>query len=146
MKRIPGSVWLIVAAAAAGSLGGIFYGPRVEATPAGGSDSEVQGQLKEFTRVYGVVEREYADALDPSKAIYGLDVLGSPAGAIPGMLRTLDPHSDFFGPHTFAQKQEEQAGEISASGWASLRAWTAPASLPPLYPPWFQDRPLSRPE
>jgi carboxyl-terminal processing protease len=116
MKRIPGSVWLIAVAAVAGSLGGIFYGPRVEATPVGGSDSEVQGQLKEFTRVYGVVEGEYADALDPSKAIYGLDVLGSPVGAIPGMLRTLDPHSDFFGPHTFAQKQEEQAGRYFGVG------------------------------
>jgi carboxyl-terminal processing protease len=116
MKRIPGSIWLIAAAAVAGSLGGMFYGPRVEATPAGGSDSEVQAQLKAFTRVYGFVEREYADAVDPNKAIYGLDVLASPVGAIPGMLRTLDPHSDFFGPRTFAQKQEEQAGRYFGVG------------------------------
>ena len=116
MKRIPGSVWIIVAAVAVGSLAGEFYGPRAEATPVSGSDSEVQTQLKEFTRAYGVVEREYAEALDPNKAIYGLDVLGSPVGAIPGMLRTLDPHSDFFGPHTFAQKQEEQAGRYFGVG------------------------------
>jgi carboxyl-terminal processing protease len=116
MKRIPGSVWIIVAAVAVGSLAGEFYGPRAEATPVSGSDSEVQAQLKEFTRAYGVVEREYADAVDPNKAIYGLDVLGSPVGAIPGMLRTLDPHSDFFGPHTFAQKQEEQAGRYFGVG------------------------------
>jgi carboxyl-terminal processing protease len=116
MKRIPGSVWIIVAAVAAGSLAGEFYGPRVQATPVNGSDSEVQAQLREFTRVYGVVEREYAEALDPNKAIYGMDVLGSPVGAIPGMLRTLDPHSDFFGPRAFAQKQEEQAGRYFGVG------------------------------
>jgi carboxyl-terminal processing protease len=116
MRRIPGSVWVVVAAIAVGSLAGEFYGPRAEATPVSGSDSEVQVQLKEFTRVYGVVEREYAQALDPNKAIYGLDVLGSPVGAVPGMLRTLDPHSDFFAPRTFAQKQEEQAGRYFGVG------------------------------
>ncbi len=120
MKRIPGSVWIIAAAIAAGSLAGEFYGPRAEATPVNASDSDVQAQLKEFTRVYGVVEREYAEALDPNKAIYGMDVLGSPVGAIPGMLRTLDPHSDFFGPHTFAQKQEEQAGRYFGVGMGLL--------------------------
>ncbi len=120
MKRIPGSVWIIAAAIAAGSLAGEFYGPRAEATPVNGSDSEVQAQLKEFTRVYDVVERNYAETLDPNKAIYGLDVLGSPVGAIPGMLRTLDPHSDFFAPHTFAQKQEEQAGRYFGVGMGIL--------------------------
>jgi len=116
MKRIPGSVWLILSAVVIGSLAGEFYGPRAEATPASESDSEVQAQLKKFTRVYSLVEREYADAVDPNKTIYGLDVLGSPLGAIPGMLRTLDPHSDFFAPRTFAQKQEEQAGKYFGVG------------------------------
>ncbi len=116
MKRIPGSVWLILVAVTVGSLAGEFYGPRVEATPAADSDSEVQAQLKQFTRVYSLVEREYVEALDPNKTIYGMDVLGSPVGAIPGMLRTLDPHSDFFAPRTFAQKQEEQAGKYFGVG------------------------------
>ncbi|HXJ92216.1 MAG TPA: S41 family peptidase [Terriglobia bacterium] len=134
MKRIPGSVWVIVAAVAAGSLAGEFYGPRVQATPVNGSDSEVQAQLKEFTRVYGVVEREYAESLDPNKAIYGMDVLGSPVGAIPGMLRTLDPHSDFFGPRTFAQKQEEQAGRYFGVGMGIVARLDRSGKLSSLIP------------
>ncbi|MGH9583228.1 MAG: S41 family peptidase, partial [Bryobacteraceae bacterium] len=44
----------------------------------------------------------YADKLSPDKAIY--------KGAIPGMLRTLDPHSNFFDPKAFAGLREEQHG------------------------------------
>jgi carboxyl-terminal processing protease len=134
MKRIPGSVWLIVAAVVVGSLAGEFYGRRAEATPASESDSEVQDQLKKFTRVYDLVEREYSDAVDPNKAIYGLDVLGSPLGAIPGMLRTLDPHSDFFGPHTFAQKQEEQAGKYFGVGMGIVSQLDRSGKLSSLIP------------
>jgi carboxyl-terminal processing protease len=134
MKRIPGSVWLIVAAIVIGSLAGEFYGPRAEATPASESDSEVQGQLKKFTRVYDLIEREYTDAVDPNKAIYGLDVLGSPLGAIPGMLRTLDPHSDFFAPHTFAQKQEEQAGKYFGVGMGIVSQLDRAGKLSSLIP------------
>jgi carboxyl-terminal processing protease len=64
--------------------------------------------LRNFTRVYGIVEQEYAEKIDPDKAIYGLDVPASPVGAIPGMLRPLDPHSDFFGPHAFSQIREQE--------------------------------------
>ena len=134
MKRIPGSVWLIMAAVVIGSLAGEFYGPRAEATPASESDSEVQAQLKKFTRVYDLVEREYADAVDPNKTIYGLDVLGSPLGAIPGMLRTLDPHSDFFAPRTFAQKQEEQAGKYFGVGMGIVSQLDRSGKLSSLIP------------
>jgi len=134
MKRIPGSVWLIMAAVVIGSLAGEFYGPRAEATPASESDSEVQAQLKKFTRVYDLVEREYADAVDPNKTIYGLDVLGSPLGAIPGMLRTLDPHSDFFAPRTFARKQEEQAGKYFGVGMGIVSQLDRSGKLSSLIP------------
>ena len=54
--------------------------------------------LREITKVYAVVERMAADPVDPEKAIYG--------GAIPGMLRRLDPHSVFFDPQQFEQLKE----------------------------------------
>jgi len=38
--------------------------------------------------VYDVVEQNYAEPVNPDKAIYN--------GAIPGMLHVLDPHSNFF--------------------------------------------------
>ena len=55
-------------------------------------------RLKEFTAVYSAVERQAADPVAPDKAIFG--------GAIPGMLRCLDPHSVFFDPDQFEQLKE----------------------------------------
>ncbi|HEY6290174.1 MAG TPA: S41 family peptidase [Terriglobia bacterium] len=101
------SLWFVTAALMIGALAGGFCVVRARATAAR-DESEVQAALSAFTRVYDIVEREYADAVDPNQAIYGLDVPASPVGAIPGMLRPLDPHSDFFGPHAFAQIREQQ--------------------------------------
>jgi len=108
MKRVPRSLGFIAATILVGALAGRFYGPRLEARTADGGDGNVQSMLRSFTRVYGIVEREYAEKIDPDKAIYGLDVPASPVGAIPGMLRPLDPHSDFFGPHAFTQIREQE--------------------------------------
>jgi carboxyl-terminal processing protease len=102
---------------ALGTLAGGLYGPRLEATPAGdGDDAQVQTTLKEFTNIYDIVQREYADKVDPNRAIYGPDGLNTPVGAIPGMLRTLDPHSNFFDPSTFARIREEQEGKYYGVG------------------------------
>src|SRR5579863_1806289 len=109
MHRVPRSIILIAATITIGALAGRFYGLRVEASSLDDSGGDVQPMLRSFTRVYEIVEREYADKVDPDKAIYGLDVPASPVGAIPGMLRPLDPHSDFFGPHAFSQIREQQA-------------------------------------
>jgi carboxyl-terminal processing protease len=77
-------------------LGGL-YGPTVRATAAGSGD--LQDSVKNFTSVLAVVERNYADTVDVDKAIYD--------GAIPGMLRGLDPHSNFFDPREYARFREE---------------------------------------
>jgi carboxyl-terminal processing protease len=55
-------------------------------------------RLKEFAAVYAAVEREAADPVAPEKAIFG--------GAIPGMLRRLDPHSVFLDTEQFDQLKE----------------------------------------
>lgn len=54
--------------------------------------------LRQFIEVYARVEAVAAERPDPDKAIYG--------GAIPGMLRRLDPHSVFFDPQQFEQLKE----------------------------------------
>jgi carboxyl-terminal processing protease len=83
--------------------------------PAGpGSDADFRAALKTFTAVYKVVERNYAQPLDPDQAIFGEANLG--VGAIPGMLRTLDPHSSFFDPRAFARLREEQEGRYYGVG------------------------------
>ncbi len=83
------------------------YGGRVKATP-GSSDDNIRANLRLLTKVYSAVEENYADAVDPEKAIYH--------GAIQGMLRTLDPHSDFFDPKSFQLLREKQRGKYYGVG------------------------------
>src|ERR1043166_2656246 len=91
-------------------LGGV-YGPRVEVASAANED-DIRGSLKVFTKVYNTVEENFADPLNPDKAVY--------KGAIPGMLRTLDPHSNFFDPRDFQLLREDQKGHYYGVGmtWA----------------------------
>jgi carboxyl-terminal processing protease len=46
--------------------------------------------------------------VEPGKAVY--------KGAIPGMLRTLDPHSNFFDPRDFKALREDQQGHYYGVG------------------------------
>ena len=68
----------------------------------------VSQSMKSFTQVYDLVERNFADQVSPDKAVY--------EGAIPGMLHTLDPHSNFFDPKTYAAMREEQRGHYFGIG------------------------------
>lgn len=88
------------------ALGGI-YGPRVTAQ-SDASDAQVQDTLRRVSTVLRTVEKEYADPVDPQRVIYN--------GAIPGMLHSLDPHSNFFDPKDFAQLREEQRGRYYGVG------------------------------
>jgi carboxyl-terminal processing protease len=86
-------------------LGGV-YGPPVRATAAGASD--VQESVRAFSRVFSVVQRNYAVPLDPDRALYN--------GAVPAMLRLLDPHSNFFDPRQYALLREDQRGRYFGVG------------------------------
>jgi carboxyl-terminal processing protease len=86
---------------------GMVFGQRV--TPASaGADSELRESLRVFAQVYDVVEQNYAERVNPDKAIY--------SGAIPGMLRALDPHSNFFEPKSYTLLREEQKGKYYGVG------------------------------
>src|ERR1700733_1662121 len=100
-----GIVVLVVVLAVSALLGGL-YGPSVRATAAGQNDT--QDSVKAFTHVLSVVERNYAEPVDTDKLIYD--------GAIPGMLRVLDPHSNFFDPKQYALFKEEQQGKYYGVG------------------------------
>ena len=100
-----GVVVLVAVLAVSAILGGL-YGPSVRATAAGQND--MQDSVKSFTHVLSVVERNYADPVDADKVIYD--------GAIPGMLRVLDPHSNFFDPKQYALFKEEQEGKYYGVG------------------------------
>ena len=74
-------------------------------------ESQLRDSLKSFTNVYALVEQNYAEPINGEKAdtaIYD--------GAIPGMLRVLDPHSNFFDPKAYAKMREEQHGQYYGVG------------------------------
>ena len=65
-------------------------------------------ELKKLVDVFAAVESESADPVPPDTAIY--------QGAIPGMLRMLDPHSSFFDPDQFQQLQQMERSEQKGFG------------------------------
>jgi carboxyl-terminal processing protease len=97
---------------AASALVGGLFGPGAGTASAasqasqrnasGTSDEDLKASIESFTKVYDIVDQNYSDKLSADKAIY--------KGAIPGMLRTLDPHSNFFDPKEFGALREEQHG------------------------------------
>ena len=64
--------------------------------------------LKKLLDVFTVLDQQAADPVSPDQAFY--------QGAIPGMLRTLDPHSIFFDPDQFQQLQQMQRSESKGFG------------------------------
>jgi carboxyl-terminal processing protease len=72
------------------------------------SDTDVRSSLQQFSQVYSLVEQNYAEPVNPDKAIYN--------GAIPGMLHVLDPHSNFFDPKSYSLLREEQSGKYYGVG------------------------------
>src|SRR5256714_6823117 len=106
MKPERRGMFLVVAVLlVSAALGGI-YGPNVRATTASADD--YQTAVRDFTRVLDVVQANYAEPVDIDKAVY--------QGAIPGMLRMLDPHSNFFDARQFALLREDQRGKYYGVG------------------------------
>jgi carboxyl-terminal processing protease len=115
MKQSRRAGWFIFATLVVCAMLGGLYGPQVEATTASGSDSSFQASLREFTSIYDKIQENYATPVDPNKAIYG-PTNSNFLGAIPGMLRTLDPHSNFFDPRAYAMLREDQEGRYFGVG------------------------------
>jgi len=88
-----------------GFLGVVFGRTAVAGT---GEEQQMQGSAHAFAQAYSVLEQNYADKVDADKAIY--------EGAIPGMLRGLDPHSNFLDPKNYSALQEEQRGRYYGVG------------------------------
>jgi len=76
----------------------LFLAPALLLLAPPAAPDDLAQRLREFTAVYSAVERQAADPVAPDKAIYG--------GAIPGMLRRLDPHSVFLDTDQFDQLKE----------------------------------------
>ncbi|HET8549025.1 MAG TPA: S41 family peptidase, partial [Bryobacteraceae bacterium] len=61
-------------------------------------EEDLDEAIRRIVSVYAAVESQSADPIAPERAFY--------EGAIPGMLRSLDPHSVFFDPAQFQQLRE----------------------------------------
>lgn len=74
----------------------------------GSSDTEIQESIRDFSTVLATVERHYAKDLDTDEVMF--------QGAIPRMLRMLDPHSSFFSPEAYQQLRDNQKGHYAGVG------------------------------
>ena len=100
------SFFLVLAVLLACGVLGAVFGQAPGPDPQG--QSQISNSLRSFTDAYNIVEQNYAEPVNPSKAIYD--------GAIPGMLRVLDPHSTFFDPKAYAMLKESQSGKYYGIG------------------------------
>ncbi|MFZ0662000.1 MAG: S41 family peptidase [Acidobacteriaceae bacterium] len=109
-SRVRRTVFALVVFFAACGLGGMFISQKVGAQSST-DQSAFRDSLKQFTSVYQVVAENYAEPLTgdkPDDVIYD--------GAIPEMLRTLDPHSNFYDPKAYARMQEDESGKYYGVG------------------------------
>jgi carboxyl-terminal processing protease len=65
-------------------------------------------ELKKMVDVFNAMDQEAAEPFPPEIAFY--------QGAIPGMLRTLDPHSIFFDPGQYEQMKQMEKSESKGFG------------------------------
>ncbi len=69
---------------------------------------DVSAESVKFAEVYGIIESNYVDAIDPDRAIL--------EGGVRGMLSTLDPFSSFFNPEQFELLKQQEQGKALGFG------------------------------
>lgn len=104
------AAFLAVCALVSGSLGpdSSAHASSNAARGMASGDADLDSGLKLLTSIYRLAEENAAEKVNPDKSIYD--------GAIPGMLRTLDPHSNFFDPKEYNKLREDQRGRYYGVG------------------------------
>ena len=82
-------------------IGGLFGRSAVEA------QDHVSDQYAVFSKALQAVEASYVGEVEADRLVYS---------AIGGMLQTLDPHSSFMDPRSYAQMRERQEGRYYGLG------------------------------
>jgi carboxyl-terminal processing protease len=100
MKR--SAVAVVVSLVIAGATIGGLFGSRAQA-----KSDRYSEFLKRYTQVLRIVEEEYVTEVDPKDLVHA---------SIRGMLRTLDPHSNFLPKQEYTQLQERQHGSYHGLG------------------------------
>jgi carboxyl-terminal processing protease len=101
MRSLRFSTAAILAVLLSAVLGGVFGSSVVS------SQDELSQQYRVFTAALSAVDREYVEKVPSDRLVYG---------AIDGLLKTLDPHSSFFDPKSYAQMRERQHGSYYGLG------------------------------
>jgi carboxyl-terminal processing protease len=73
-----------------------------------GAQDDLDRQLRDVIGAYAIAAENAADPVDSEQAMY--------AGAIPAMLRKLDPHSVFFAPEQFEQLKRMETSTSKGFG------------------------------
>ena len=71
------------------------------------AQDQVPDQYKVFTAALSAIEQNFVGDVESDRLVYG---------AISGMLQTLDPHSSFMDPRSYAQMRERQEGRYYGLG------------------------------
>src|ERR1017187_8368378 len=85
------------------------YGPVIRARAASNGD-DLDKDMRSVAAAFALVEKNFADPVSSEKAFY--------EGVIPGMLRTLDPHSSFVDPKDYREMQRKQHAQYYEIGRA----------------------------
>ncbi len=105
-------IFTVVAVAGVSALLGGSYGRGLGNAAFVGQKDAVKDYAREFENLLTLVRRNYSSEIDVESVIY--------RGAIPSMLRELDPHSQFLDPRAFARLREEQKGSYAGVGMQIL--------------------------
>lgn len=107
MKKTRSFTLLIFAIILTGTLAGGFYGRKVQATPPGGEQVRATDIENSFSEALNIVETNYVDDIKHENLT---------KASIQNMLRTLDPHSNFFDSKEFQELQSEQHSQFFGIG------------------------------
>ncbi len=108
MARRRRSLFVLPVIVFACSVAGGIYGPKLGVASAATETEDLDLDVRNFSKVLSLVEANFADRVSADKTVY--------KGAIPGMLRTLDPHSNFFDAREYQLMREEQKGHYYGVG------------------------------
>ena len=89
-----------------------IYGPGISAyaapAAAAAPADDLDKDMKSVASAFALVQKNFADPVTSEKAFY--------QGAIPGMLHTLDPHSNFVDPDEYREMQRRQRANYYGVG------------------------------
>ena len=100
-RSVRATVASLALIAVSAGLGGMFGGKAEAAADSGAV------HLKRYSEILAAIESQYAEEVDAAKPV---------ASSIREMLRTLDPHSNFFEIKEFSTLQERQKGSYFGLG------------------------------